>query len=132
MAEEKKGADKSAAAPAPAKPAFKIAKRVTVRTMKVEKDEIFVKFESKIETKKKMEKDEAGKMVEKTIDVARVTDLTTGESVQIVIGSVLRSDLGEHYPNDSYVGKGFRLQKKDVPGKRYKTYEIDELDLSGK
>ncbi len=108
---------------------FKLARRIVVPTMKVELDtEIFIRFEQKIEARKKIE-EENGQQVEKTIEIARVTNLETGEICEIVAGTVLMSELSEAYPEHGYVNKCFRILKKNVPGKRYKAYELDEIEV---
>jgi hypothetical protein len=113
---------------------FKIEKRIVVPTMKVELNTaIFVRFEQPIEARKKMEEekqpDGTMKAVEKTIEIARVTNLETGEICEIVAGTVLMSELAEAYEQGGYVGKSFRILKKDVAGKRYKAYELDEISV---
>ncbi len=113
------------------KPALKysIAKRIVVPTMKVEVDTpIFVRFEQAIEARKKIEEVE-GKSVEKMIEIARVTNLETGEICEIVAGTVLMSELAEAYAENGYIGKCFRICKKNVAGKRYKAYELDEITV---
>jgi hypothetical protein len=108
---------------------FTIARRVVVPTMKVGSDPIFVQFEQPIEVRQKQEDDGKGNMIEKTIEIGRVTNLETGEIVEIVIGTVLHSELNGAYADNAYVGKQFRIVKKDVPNKRYKAYELDEIKL---
>lgn len=117
-----------AAAGAPKEFKYTVARRVVVPTMKVETNvAYFVRFESVIEKRLKMEEGKDGKMEEKTIEIARVTNLETGEICEIVAGTVLMSELTEGYPEHGYVGHCFRILKKDVPGKRYKAYELDEI-----
>lgn len=115
----------AAAAPSGFKP--KILKRVTLPTLKLGAVN-YVKFLSAIQTKPKMEKDENGKPVEKTIDIAHAVNLETGEEVHFVVGDVLKKELTAAYPGDKYVGKAFMVEKKDVPGKRYKNYFIAEIE----
>lgn len=106
----------------------KVIKRVTLPQMSMKKSGVYyVKFDTKIEHKAKIEKDEKGNPVEKQISVAQVTNLENGEMGQLVVGTILEGNLVEAYPNDSYVGKGFRVEKSDVDGKRYKGYLIDEV-----
>jgi len=105
----------------------KILRRVTLPQFKVVELNYY-KFDSAIVEKLKIEKDDKGVMVEKTVAVAHVTDLVTGEQGQIVVGSVLRGVLAENYANDSYVDKAFAIRKNDVAGKRYKNYLVDEIE----
>lgn len=116
---------------------FDVKRRIVVPTMKVELNKaIFIRFEQAIEARKKMEDEKQAdgsmKPVEKTIEIARVTNLETGEIVEFVAGTVLMSELSQAYPEWAYVNKSFRILKKDVPGKRYKDYELDEIEVSGK
>jgi hypothetical protein len=135
-------------------PKFKIKKHVTVQLLKVEDGkEYFVKFNGAIHKavvneaeQKKYENakakydslSDAEKLQVEAKDIpvppnppqlAQVIDLTTGEVVQIIIGSVLESELKREYPNDTYVGKGFSIQKAKIQGKRYAAYQIAELEL---
>lgn len=113
---------------------YKVERRIIVPTMKVEVGkEIFIRFEQPIELREKMEEEKQAdgtmKAVKKEIEIARVTNLETGELCEIVAGTVLMSELSEGYPNNGYVQKCFRIVKKDVPGKRYKAYELDEISV---
>jgi len=118
-------------AAAESKPAFvpTILKKVTMPTIKIAAGEtVWVKFLDAIQTKQKQEKNEkTGLMEEKTIDIAHIVTLNDGEEGQIVVGDVLKKNLDENYPNAGYVGKGFQIEKKQVPGKRYMNYLIDEI-----
>jgi hypothetical protein len=108
---------------------FKIKRRVVVPILKLlAGTPVFVRIESAIESRKKVEKDDKGVEKESTIDICRVTNMETGEMGEFVVGNVLRDDLTEAYPDAKYVGLSFRILKKDVPGKRYKTYELDEIE----
>ena len=127
----------NAAAAAPAGLKFDVKRRIVVPTMKVELNKtIYIRCEQQIEARKKMEDEKQAdgsmKPVEKTIEIARVTNLETGEVVEFVAGTVLMSELSQAYPDGSYVSKSFRILKKDVPGKRYKDYELDEIEVTSK
>jgi hypothetical protein len=133
---------------------FKVKRHVTVKLLKVEDGkEYFVKFNGAIhkavvnEAEQKrfenakakydsLSAEEKAKVDPKDIptppnppQLAQVIDLTSGEVVQIIIGSVLESELKREYPNDAYVGKGFSIQKAKIQGKRYAAYQIAELEL---
>ena len=118
---------------APEKGAFvpKVVRKVTMPTIKVAAgDTVWIKFLDAIQTKQKQEKNEkTGAMEEKTIDVAHIVMLDSGEEGQIVVGDVLKKNLDENYPDAGYVGKGFQIEKKQVPGKRYMNYLIDEIEV---
>lgn len=63
--------------------------------------------------------------------LARVINLDTGEEGQIILASVLKTELAEAYKNDSYVGKAFEMIKqKRKEGKQYDPYSLAELDLN--
>lgn len=51
--------------------------------------------------------------------LCNVVDLTTGEEGQIICGKLLREQLVESYPNESFVGKSFAMEFMRVPDKRY-------------
>lgn len=62
-------------------------------------------------------------------ELCQVVNLMTGEINQMIVGAVLKSELEREYPNASYVGKAFQIQKAKVQGKRYSAYQIAELEL---
>jgi hypothetical protein len=124
--------EKAAPPATDAAPAFKfrVARRVVVPTLKLASGvAVFVKFLDTIQTKDKQEKNDKGEVETKTIDIARVVNLETGEETEFVVGTVLKSDLDEAYPSGGYKEKCFRVMKKDVAGKRYKSYELDEIEV---
>jgi len=58
------------------------------------------------------------------------TNLETGESVQIVVPSVLKSILEESYKEDSYVGVNMEFIKGQKPsGKRYHPFTVCEVSV---
>jgi hypothetical protein len=61
--------------------------------------------------------------------LAQVIDLSSGEVAQIIVGSVLQSELQQAYPDHSYIGRGFQFVKAKIQGKRYSAYQIAELEL---
>ena len=68
----------------------------------------------------------------KDMEPARVCNcdnLETGEQCQIIVNTVLESTLQRNFPDDSYVGCGFEIIQHKTPGKRYKTYTVNELGL---
>lgn len=61
--------------------------------------------------------------------ILNIVDLTTGEQAQIVCNAVLKSVLSEEYPNDTYVGKCFSIEKQGrQPGKDYNPFHIEEIE----
>jgi hypothetical protein len=77
---------------------------------------------------------EVGKVVEgdkKPADVFFVTNIVNGQECTVVVPAVLKAELEENYPDNSYVGKYFGIVKREkVEGKRYHNYDIVELDES--
>lgn len=50
-------------------------------------------------------------------------------NVEYIVNAVLQGVLNDEYPNDSYVGKSFAINKlQPVEGKRYNTFEILEIE----
>ncbi len=64
------------------------------------------------------------------IVLCNVTDLETGEAMQLVVRTVFRSELEQAYPNGGYVGTSFEVKMSDAgAGKRYKLFSIAEVEL---
>lgn len=65
----------------------------------------------------------------------KAVNLETGEPVQCIAGTLLVDVFADHYPNDSYINKGFMItvneQKASAGGggKRYNTYAVNEIEL---
>lgn len=112
---------------------FEIIKHVTLPLMKLGAEASFLKFIGKIfqaeNTGKPREGADGNKMAPP--ELAHVQDLVRNIPAQVIINSVLGSELRKAYPEDAYVGKTFRIAKTGVPGqgKRYATYEILEVKL---
>lgn len=63
-------------------------------------------------------------------DVLDVVDLQDGLPKKVLASKVLVSTLSEQFPNDTYVGKSFRVTVGPKPaGKRYKSMDIRQLEL---
>lgn len=60
--------------------------------------------------------------------ICNVVNLETAEVCQIIVGSVLKGNLEESYPNASYVGKCFMSTQSKIEGKRYKGYSLAEIE----
>lgn len=61
-------------------------------------------------------------------DVMQVQNLDDDKLYALVASTVLKKELTGNYPNDSYVGKCFRVTKNaKAEGKTYKTWEILEI-----
>lgn len=75
----------------------------------------------------KMHTDEKGE--EKSTPILRIIDLETGEDCDMIVPTLLVSELTENYPDDGYVDKKFEVSVSADPkeGKRYKTVQLWEL-----
>jgi len=60
---------------------------------------------------------------------AQVTDLYTGTRKQLIVGSVMLSELSKKYPDHSYVGKSFAFKVFTIAGKAYKGIELAEVEV---
>jgi len=57
-----------------------------------------------------------------------VVNMETGENMQVIVGTVLKSTLEEDFPDETYVGKCFEIiQNKGT--RAYKTYSIYEIEM---
>lgn len=119
--------------PAPLK--FKVKSHVTLPLLKILPEKpLYVKIEGAIFKAKEQagaRKQTApdGTPMQQPPELAHVIDLTSGEHAQIIIGTVLGTELRETYPNDAYVGKSFEIVQHKVQGKRYATYGITEIEV---
>lgn len=121
------------------KRSFKRKEAVTVPTRQIDDNEtIFITVKAAFDIRDKVdpktgevELEKDGKTV-KTITVATVVDLQREDEVEtpmsLVVGSVLQSNLERKYPEAGYVGKSFEITKRPVEGKRYKAYEVFEIE----
>lgn len=125
-------------------PAFKTVKKVTLPLLSLKNGDIaLVRFDTAAKLGKELKGDKAadGKAKKEPAHLAQVTDLTTGEEMQMIVPAVLRSTLEEEYPAPSadkphaYVGKSFQITHlgKKVGGKNeggYNTFKIVEIELT--
>ncbi len=62
--------------------------------------------------------------------VVDATDLQSGQIGTLICTSVIKSSLLRNYPDESYVGKGFRITRLEKPeGKMYSKYTVVEIAL---
>lgn len=110
---------------------YEVVKHVTLPLLKFESDPVFVTFLAAIVTAEATGKGRAGAdgTEMKAPEIAQVQDLIRKIPCQIIVNTVLGLELRKAYPNDSYVGKSFRLAKNNISGKRYKTFEILEVKM---
>lgn len=82
-------------------------------------------------------KSEDGDGIKKPPTLMHCVDLTTGELAQIIPGTILADIFNDDYPNNTYVGRGFKIvvgEQKSVQGgggKRYNQYTVAEIKLPG-
>lgn len=66
---------------------------------------------------------------EGVINVVRVTEIYCGEPFNLVLSVMAAGDLRDAYPEHSYVGRTFAIQKVGlVQGKRYKQVNVVEIE----
>lgn len=108
-----------------AAPQFKRTAAVTVGLLTFkERDKIFVRFEEPVHKGKAMTKDG---ITGKPSDVVRVTNLETGEIMDLLCPRVLASILEEKFGKQEYVGECFEIMAKDI-GKAYKAIEMYQIE----
>lgn len=113
----------------------KVVKQVTVPTLSPKPDSpIYVKMLSKIfvgkEIKPSTAQDAEGGAIQKPADLALVVNLETGEQMHLIVSAVMKANVEETYPKDTYVGKSFRISKLGKrAGKRYFDYAIAEIEV---
>lgn len=62
-------------------------------------------------------------------ELAEVTNLETGEKMQIIVPKVLGTELRENYVEDAYVGLSYSIVKHEkATGKDYATFSIAEIE----
>lgn len=112
---------------------FKVKTHVTVPVWKWEPEQVkFFTINEPIHKSAALRNEAAkkgkdGKEMEPA-DVAKVTDLQTGNVSVLIFGTVLAGNLRETYPSDGYVGKSFSAVQHKVEGKRYRTYTVAEIE----
>jgi len=106
----------------------KVVKNVTLPLLKKEDDRpVYIKSIGAIYKGKQVNGKEADKM--EPADLMNIVNLETGEEMQIICNAVMKSTFNEEYPDDSYIGKCFRVTQMKVEGKRYKNYSIAEIEV---
>jgi len=109
--------------------AFRRSKTVAVPIRKIEDNQtVYVRIESPIEERSFVDPQtgEPQKM-----SLCKIFDLEDGTTSEIAVGKVLSNQLEEHYPAEGYVGRNFEIKKIKIPNKRWKNWEIYELEVEG-
>jgi hypothetical protein len=115
---------------------FKVKKHVTLPLLKQEDGKpIYIKTTGAIFQAKELEGQRARKNAEGQVQqpphLMHVTNLETGEEMQIIANEVLKSTLEDAYPNESYVGKSFAVERKPIQkGKKYATFTVTEIEVA--
>jgi len=118
---------------------FKVKKLITLPLLKMTiGDDYFVKLIG-VKFKASAMKVDPNKAIDPKVEkeakkdppmLINVIDLTTGEPMQMILNSVLESNIDEAYPDDSYVNLGFKFIKHaKASGKDYNTFTIAEIEL---
>lgn len=112
---------------------FRRKKLLTKAALKLQVDKpVYVLIMSKIHEgsqRGKAQVDSDGKP-KKPPMICDIIDLDTGEDCALICAEIIKTELTETYPNDSYVGKGFEITKqKRKEGKRYDPYGIAEIEV---
>jgi hypothetical protein len=136
VSEQKMGdAAQVVVAPA-AKKTFKVTRVISRTVRKLESGKpVYLLIESKIELGKQMPaklNPDTGEMeLPKPAMTCDVTDLESDTKHVLLANSVLHKELEENYPNSAYVGKSFQIiNNGKLPGKRYHTFTINEVEAS--
>lgn len=102
---------------------LKVVKRVTLPILKQRVGQpIFVKILEKMELSESKGDDKKDPAT-----VCKVYDLEHDHPAQIIVTAVTKSNLMESYPDDSYVGKFFKIELFAVEGKKYHQVELIEF-----
>lgn len=116
-------------APAPSAPAFKIKGHVVLPLLKwTDNVSKYLKITGPIHVGKEIQEKGATKKKEPA-HLMEVIDLETGEAGEVIVATVLRGILTENFPDETYIGRGFRIMQRKIPGKDYNGFDVDELDL---
>lgn len=108
---------------------FKVIKRVTLPTFSLKENEPKVlRIDDAMRESKYIDPDPK-KAKEKPATICSITDMQTGGVAILLIPEVMKRNLNEAYPGDTYVNRVFGIQKLSKrPGKRYFDLEIAELE----
>lgn len=111
---------------------IKVGKQVSLQVLPQKDGETrFVKFIDKIYQGEELKDDKrADKMAAAML--AKVTNLETMRDNLLIVNKVMEGEIDKTYPGASYVGKSFAItMNPKAAGKRYKTFDIWELEVTG-
>lgn len=105
---------------------FKKTRAITLPLFKWQNGvERYYRIDASIFQGKQIKGDTSGK---EPAFLANVTDLETGETGQIILGTVLRGILHDEFPEDTYVGRSFAITQSRDAGKDYNHYSVIEIE----
>lgn len=109
---------------------YKVKKNVTLPLLKIKPNgaPAFVRFEEKMHLGKEIRENKSNKKMEPAT-LAHVVNIETGEECEIICPLLLRERLNENYPDDSYVGKCFRITLTREEGKKYNLVGLQEIEV---
>jgi hypothetical protein len=114
---------------------FTVKARVTEQLIKLELDtEYFVRFDSAFYKAKKngvSRTPVAGAAEKEPPYLAKITLLDDNSQGVMIIPQVLRTEIGDYYPEEAYVGLMFRIIRHKLEGKSYNTFDIAEIETDG-
>lgn len=104
--------------------------KLTKAVIKFEKDvPVYVKIVGAMHAGKQI-KGTGDKQSMEPATLCDVVNLESGEEMQLIVSTLVKSILDDNYPGDTYVGKGFQITKHNKrEGKRYFDYSVDEVSL---
>jgi len=109
---------------------FKRSKKLTLPVVKFEMDKAkYLLITAAMHVGKRLKGSGAKSQMEPAT-LCNVVDLQTGEEMQLICATLVKSILTENYDNHSYVGHAFEVTKHNKrEGKGYYDYSIDEVEL---
>lgn len=113
------------------KPTYKKVKAVTRPTLKkVDGEAVVITIDGKIFTGSDVKASKGEAKMEPARIVNVIDHLDNNKEKQMIVNAVLESILSENYEKDTYVGKAFEIIQYQPEGKRYKNYEVTEVQVS--
>jgi hypothetical protein len=106
---------------------FKKVKSVNLPVLKVNVGKpVYVQIDGPLHIGKEIKGDKKAKG---PATLLHVTNLESGEEMQIVVGTVLKGILEDGYENEGYVGKCFSIEKHaKLNGREYHQYTVLEIE----
>ena len=111
---------------------YQRTRSVTLPQLKLtDETPVYVRFMQPMFVSKVIQKAKPGEAPKDPATVVMVTNIETGELMQLIVGAALKGILTEEYAGDAYVDKNFEIVKHEkAPGRRYNTYSVYEIEPS--